>query len=193
MRRSSLLVLSVLLGMLNIGACATASTPPTNLPPTPLIGTPAGTPHDPTLEELLELQEELNTTDVEITKRDSADPAVAGEELVYTLTVTNNGPNPASNVRVVDTLPAGVSYVNDSAVCVVANASSLTCDLGELLAGQTREITITVLVHVSLMDNGSGATAITNIASVENLAGPDASPSNNRVSEDTQIVADGEP
>ena len=47
--------------------------------------------------------------DLSIAKADDPDPAVAGEQLTYTLTVTNDGPDDVPNVRVVDTLPKGSS------------------------------------------------------------------------------------
>ena len=38
-----------------------------------------------------------------------------GDEVTFTLRVTNNGKSPISNFTVVDTLPAGLTYVNGSA------------------------------------------------------------------------------
>ena len=43
------------------------------------------------------------TADLEITKSDSPDPAIAGDQLYYTLTVTNHGPNDVSDASVTDT------------------------------------------------------------------------------------------
>ncbi len=53
--------------------------------------------------------------DLAITKiaADDGTPAV-GEQITYTLTVTNIGPDPAVGVVVTDTLPAGVSFVSAS-------------------------------------------------------------------------------
>ena len=144
---------------------------------------------EPTLQELLELEQELNTTDVGIAISDSPDPATAGATLTYTLTVTNIGPNPASQVRVVDTLPAGVSHVSNSAGCVEAPAGTLTCDLGEILARNSQAITIQVLIDPGLVHNAGGSTTITNSATVANLAGPDPNTGNNSASESTQVIA----
>ena len=36
-----------------------------------------------------------------------------GQQVVYTITVTNNGPDPAASVNVIDFLPTGVTYVSD--------------------------------------------------------------------------------
>ena len=51
----------------------------------------------------------VGPADLALTKADNPDPAPAGGELLYTLVVTNNGPNHATNVVVTDTLPAGVT------------------------------------------------------------------------------------
>ena len=50
--------------------------------------------------------------DLSITKGDSPDPVTAGQNLTYTVKVTNSGPSTASAVTVTDTLPAGVTFVS---------------------------------------------------------------------------------
>ena len=50
--------------------------------------------------------------DLSITKTDSADPVIAGQDLTYTLVVTNDGPSDATNVVVTDAVPAGTSFVS---------------------------------------------------------------------------------
>lgn len=50
----------------------------------------------------------IKTADLAITKSDTPDPVTAGEQVTYTIGVTNQGPDGATNVTVVDTLPAGV-------------------------------------------------------------------------------------
>ncbi len=54
---------------------------------------------------------ELEATDVEITKTGNPDPVLAGGTVTWTLTVTNNGPGVAQGIEVVDTLPAGMTFV----------------------------------------------------------------------------------
>ncbi|MBW7885524.1 MAG: DUF11 domain-containing protein [Caldilineaceae bacterium] len=144
---------------------------------------------EPTLEERLQLQKAINATDVGISKSASPDPAVAGEPLTYILAVTNAGPNLASAVQVIDTLPEGVAYVSDTGGCVEGPSGTLTCLLSELLVGETREIKITVLVDADLAFRAGGPTTVTNTATVENLAGFDPDPRNNRAATESQIVA----
>jgi uncharacterized repeat protein (TIGR01451 family) len=155
-----------------------------------------------TIEEMKEHRVALNTTDLGITISDSRDPAVAGEELVYNLTVTT-GSSVASLARVTDTLPRGVSYVRATADCVEEPSGILTCDLGVLLNREVREFGITVMINAEVPSSGDGPTTITNEASVKNLAGPayassslfafdhvwpDPDPTNNSASEDTLVM-----
>ncbi len=85
----------------------------------------------------------LPQADLSITKADSPDPVHVGDELTYTLTVTNNGPQDATGVTVVDTLPAGVTYVSASDICTEA-AGVVTCTVGALPVDGVVEFTIVV-------------------------------------------------
>jgi uncharacterized repeat protein (TIGR01451 family) len=53
----------------------------------------------------------LAVADLSISKIDDVDPIVAGNTLIYTVTVANAGPSESQNVIVTDTLPAGVIFV----------------------------------------------------------------------------------
>jgi uncharacterized repeat protein (TIGR01451 family) len=81
--------------------------------------------------------------DLEISKADSPDPVTVGDNLTYTITVTNLGPDAATNVVVTDTLPSGVRFVSASPECVHA-AGVVTCNLGTIPAGDSVTITIVV-------------------------------------------------
>jgi uncharacterized repeat protein (TIGR01451 family) len=80
----------------------------------------------------------------------SSEPVPSGYPLSYTLTVTNNGPLPATSVTVTDTLPGVVSFISSTPGapdCSFA-AGTLTCDLGAMAPTDTAEITVeTVLDH----------------------------------------------
>jgi len=73
--------------------------------------------------------------DLRVTKAVTGGSEAAGEDLIYTITVTNVGPLTASNVWVVDTLPAGVTTTDD-----------LTNNVGDLAAGAVtaREFTVSI-------------------------------------------------
>jgi uncharacterized repeat protein (TIGR01451 family) len=67
---------------------------------------------------------------------------VNGDQIVYTITVTNNGPADATNVVVTDTLPAEVTYVSDD--CGGANVPPWTWNIGGLLNGANATCNVTV-------------------------------------------------
>ena len=120
------------------------------------------------------------TADLAVTKTDNPDPAPAGGPLVYTLIVTNNGPNTASNVTLTDTLPAGVTFQSatpSQGSC--SGAATVTCSLGAIFNSGTASVEILVVT--------SGAGTITNTASVS-ADETDPVPGNNSVSVDTEIV-----
>ncbi len=101
--------------------------------------------------------------DLAVTKTDSADPVVAGNQLTYTIVVTNNGPSQATNVSLTDTLPTGVTFVSGTSstgATVTAAALASGFSLGTLDSGATA--TVTVLVGV----NGDTRTTLTNTAVV---------------------------
>jgi uncharacterized repeat protein (TIGR01451 family) len=103
-------------------------------------------------------------TDLRIAKRAEPDPAIAGERLGYTITVTNGGPLDATGVTVVDVLPSGAAYVADTGSCVQAPVGTLTCGLGPLAAGETRSFRVEVRLASDL--TSGGPTFITNTARV---------------------------
>jgi uncharacterized repeat protein (TIGR01451 family) len=73
---------------------------------------------------------------------------VQGDAFTYQLTVNNTGNMNASNVTVIDNLPAGVAFVNAAGTslfnCVYA-APTVTCDGGLVNAGSNATININVI------------------------------------------------
>ena len=51
--------------------------------------------------------------DIQVTKADSPDPVIAGQNLTYTITVTNAGPSDAQNVQFFDSVPGGTTFVSE--------------------------------------------------------------------------------
>src|SRR5437016_2102027 len=56
-------------------------------------------------------QATIAVADLSVAKVDSPDPVNTGSTLTYTITVTNNGPDTASNASWSDSLPAGTTFV----------------------------------------------------------------------------------
>jgi uncharacterized repeat protein (TIGR01451 family) len=83
------------------------------------------------------------TADLGISLAASPDPVYVDQTLVYTLTVSNDGPATASNPVVTDQLPAAVSFVSASTECAEA-AGTVTCNLADLSSGANTEIQISV-------------------------------------------------
>lgn len=123
--------------------------------------------------------------DLAVTKTDSPDPVVAGEQLVYTIVVTNDGPSDASGVSLVDTLPDGVTYVSatTSQGTVTHAAGTVTATLGELASGQSETIVVTVEVAASARGTLAN-TATASATETETNAG------NNTASVSTAIEAE---
>lgn len=151
-----------------------------------------------TLAEILAVDEEINTTDLEISKTDLPDPVNAGAPLTYRLTVENHGPQPARGIRVVDVLPAEASYVSDTGDCVEAPPGTLTCPMATLLVGQSRFFEVTVVVEADAVADLPAPATVENSATVENKVaygvdgnlgeiGADPDPTNDSDTEETII------
>ena len=116
--------------------------------------------------------------DLALTMTDAPDPAASKVAVTYTLTTANqSATGSAQGAAVVDTLPAGVTFVTASAGCTHA-AGKVTCELGTLAAGANAVVTITV------MPKSRGT--ITNTATAGSLAG-DPDPGDNSATETTTI------
>jgi uncharacterized repeat protein (TIGR01451 family) len=99
--------------------------------------------------------------DVSIAKIASPTQVAPGDALVYTITVTNNGPGDATGVTVTDTLPAGVSYVgNDCGASFVD--PTLTWNAGALANGASAVCNVSTTVDpdaAGALVNGASVTA----------------------------------
>ncbi|WP_156810381.1 COG1361 S-layer family protein, partial [Nitritalea halalkaliphila] len=103
-----------------------------------------------------------------IMKRSDTPVAIAGENLAYTITVTNNGPSDAQEVVVTDPIPVGTSFVSADMGGMLENGI-VTWNVGALPAGETVTLSLVVLVDANLADG----TIISNIARVESPTDPD--------------------
>jgi uncharacterized repeat protein (TIGR01451 family) len=89
---------------------------------------------------------------------DSPDPVTAGNDVQYTLTVTNNGIATVPNAHVVDTLPPGTSLFSAPANC--SGTGPVDCALGSLAVGASAEVQLVVTSPATVPDGGT----ITNTA-----------------------------
>ena len=118
--------------------------------------------------------------DLAVSKSASAEPVLAGHNLVYTLNIVNNGPAAATGVTVIDNLPAVslVSAVSSQGGC--SGTAALTCNLGDINPGGAASIT--VVVNVPASATGSLANSATVSASQA-----DPNPANNTATAVTTI------
>ncbi len=112
--------------------------------------TPAGFPSDGGFEEW-KVRVYPTPPDVTVTKTPDAQTINAGDNLVFEITVTNNGPIAAENVTLSDVLPnSGLSWTvggANAASCTGTNphagGSTLTCNFGTIPFPGSRTITLT--------------------------------------------------
>ena len=88
----------------------------------------------------------LPSADLGLSASASANPITIGDNLVYTIAVTNRGPNVALNTVLTDTLPVGFSYIDSttSQGTVATNGNVVTIDLDNMAPNSSASATITV-------------------------------------------------
>jgi uncharacterized repeat protein (TIGR01451 family) len=114
--------------------------------------------------------------DLAVTKTADKTTPGEGEALVYTISVTNNGPNNATGIQVTDTLPAGITWVSDSGAGTY-NHTTGVWGAPSLANGASASLNITVTV-----DAGTQNTTISNSASITASAIFDPDSGNNAAS-----------
>ena len=105
---------------------------------------------------------------------------VTGQDLTYTIVVTNAGPGNEPAAHLLDLLPTGVVLVSSSEPPAAATPGLLTFDLGDLPAHASR----TIVLIVRPMAAGT----LVNQAVVSGIQ-PDLDPSNNVASATTTVTA----
>lgn len=119
------------------------------------------------------------SVDIEVVKTvDNPTPQV-GENVVYTLTITNNGPSTATALQIEDVLPAGVTYVSSSASQGAYDNTQGLWFIGAIFDSQTVTLAITASV-----DAGTQNQTTTNTASLFSVTQIDTVSANNSDSAD---------
>jgi len=96
--------------------------------------------------------------DLAVTKTVDNPAPFDGENIIYTIMVTNNGPDNAANVSVTDLLPAGLTYVSDDGAGAYTGG---VWTIGSLANGGTATLNITATV-----DPNTDGDTVTNSAIV---------------------------
>jgi uncharacterized repeat protein (TIGR01451 family) len=119
----------------------------------------------------------VRTADLSLTKTDSPNPVITGENLTYMVTVTNNGPDTATSVIVTDNLPAETTFASCSStgggICG-GSGNNRTVTFTSLAPGESETIIFVATVNCSVADR----TVISNTATVRSST-PDPNLDNN--------------
>jgi len=81
-----------------------------------------------------------------------------GDTVIFQIEVTNNGPDLATNVSLIDTLPAGLTLTGGDVSQGTYTIATGVFDIGNLASGATAVLTLEGIV-----DAGQGGNTITNI------------------------------
>jgi len=105
-----------------------------------------------------------------IAKTSPATRIVPGQDVPWSITVTNTGTVPATGVRVTDPLPAGLTFVSSPDGCTSATGTTVTCDLGDLAAGAA--VTVNLVTRAADPFPGAAVTAAGEVANTASVTAP---------------------
>jgi uncharacterized repeat protein (TIGR01451 family) len=120
------------------------------------------------------------TSDLALTKTATPPATGQGGPITWTINVTNNGPQVASDWTVTDSIPAGVTNVATTTPGCTVSGSTVTCTGTNLGVGQSTTITLS---GVAPMTDGT----VTNTATVT-TTGIDNNPGNNTGTADVVVT-----
>ncbi|PSL34561.1 right-handed parallel beta-helix repeat-containing protein [Chitinophaga ginsengisoli] len=122
----------------------------------------------------------VETADLELTKKADKTQYVVGDQVTYTIQLTNKGTANAPDIVVTDLLPAGITFKQATASVGTYSSATGKWQVALLNNGQQATLTIT--------GTANAAGTITNIAEVtaSKLPDPDSSPGNGVSTEDDQ-------
>jgi uncharacterized repeat protein (TIGR01451 family)/CSLREA domain-containing protein len=119
-------------------------------------------------------------TDLSLTKEDDPNIVKAGENVTYTLTVSNNGPNAASGIGLSDPLPGTARFVSSSTTQgTCTGTSTVVCQLGSI--SKNGSATVTIVARLTT------AGSVTNTAVVDGTES-DTNQANNTASAITIVT-----
>jgi uncharacterized repeat protein (TIGR01451 family) len=120
----------------------------------------------------------VDGTDLQVVKSVNNGTPNPADTIVWTIVITNNGPNQATSVEITDILPAGITYVSDTTSQGSYDAgkqnSSWVWTAGPLDVAASATMTITTTV-----DAGTTGQTIVNTAMITNADQTDPDNSNN--------------
>ena len=121
----------------------------------------------------------ISDVDIGVTKTSNLDELFLGENVVWTIVVTNHGTVNATNVTMKDLLPEGLTYISSIATVGSYNPNAGNWNIGTLAGGQSVTLNITATT--------TKLGIINNIA-VVNCTEPDINLTNNRDNKTIKVM-----
>ena len=121
--------------------------------------------------------------DLSLSKSVSPTSAGPGDAVTFTLTVTNSGPNDATNVEVTDQLPSGYTFVSSNPSQGTYNNTTGVWTVGSLANGANATLSISATVK------SSGDYTNTAEVTKSDQTDPDSTPGNGNTNEDDYDTA----
>ncbi len=129
------------------------------------------------------------SADLSVSKTDSPDPVAVGNDITYTITVTNSGPDPAANAVLSETTPTNTTFRSITPpagwTCgttpAVGGTGAISCTNSSFAVGSS-VFTLVVRVDSGVADN----TTISNTASVSSSSS-DSNGGNNSAPQTTTV------
>jgi uncharacterized repeat protein (TIGR01451 family) len=138
--------------------------------------------------------------DLVVTNTDSPDPVVAGSNITYAQTLTNNGPRTADQVIFSTAIPASTSFQSISVpagwTCItpaIGAGGVVTCTTPTLASGATANFSLVVQAHVGtpagyIISNTANATSQTNESNYANNTATTTTAVITAVTSDVRVV-----
>jgi uncharacterized repeat protein (TIGR01451 family) len=121
--------------------------------------------------------------DLAVTQSDSPDPVFVGNNITYSVTVTNNGPNAAANATLTDPVPTGTTFSSITPpggwtcnTLTPGATGTITCSTASLVSGSPAGFSIVVNVNSSAKGSTISNTATVSSATYDPIPGNNSAP-----------------
>ncbi|RPJ02905.1 MAG: DUF11 domain-containing protein, partial [Chloroflexi bacterium] len=129
--------------------------------------------------------------DLALTKTASASNTLAGNQITYSLNLTNLGPNTAQDVTITDALPVGMSLVSATTGCS-ESGGVVTCTQASLNTGASTVFDLTVQISTGITGPTTNTAAVTALTADPDSANNSAS-TTITVANQVQVLDPNEP
>ena len=138
------------------------------------------------LEESVDVDGDADLVTVKTLASSDNTPA-EGDTVSFEIEVTNEGTAQATNVSLIDSLPAGITFVSSSVTQGIYDANTGLFAIGTLASGDSATLTLTGTVDV-----GQGGNTLTNITTAAEGDQPDPSTVGDELEESVTVEADAD-